>query len=220
LSRRPLTFGEYAESWLDNRVLKPRTRAGHYRSILDARLLPEFGSTALAAITPASVARWHTLTGNAKPTADAHAYGLLRTILQSAVSDQVLVSNPCHIRGAGNSKRVHKIKPASLDELEKLVTAMPQKYKAMTLLAAWCGLRFGELAELRRSDVDTRAGVLHIRRAVARAGGEVVVGTTKRAAPPSQEDGEAGLRAAAEESPPDLGLDVDEQRQQEPGGLR
>jgi integrase len=175
---RPITFEEYAEAWLADRVLKPRTRS-HYRAILDSKLIPEFGAMSLASITPAAVGRWHTLLGNARPTARAHAYGLLRTILASAVADQVIAANPCHIRGAGNSKRVHKIKPASLDELERLVTAMPERYRVMTLLAAWCGLRFGELAELRRSDVDQRAGVLHIRRAVARAGGEVVVGTPK-----------------------------------------
>jgi integrase len=38
----------------------------------------------------------------------------------------------------------------------------------MALLASWCGLRFGELAELRRSDVDAKAGVLHVRRGVVR----------------------------------------------------
>ena len=36
----------------------------------------------------------------------------------------------------------------------------------MVLLAAWCAMRFGELAELRRSDVDVKTGVVHIRRGV------------------------------------------------------
>jgi integrase len=175
---KPITFEEYANAWLADRVLKPRTRE-HYRSILDSRLIPEFGGAALAAITPASVARWHTLTGNAKPTARAHAYGLLRTILASAVDDQVIASNPCHIRGAGNAKRVHRVKPATLPELEALVNAIPARYRLMALLASWCALRFGELAELRRHDVDTRKGVLHIRRAVVRADGQVIVGTPK-----------------------------------------
>jgi integrase len=49
----------------------------------------------------------------------------------------------------------------------------------MTLLAAWCGLRFGELTELRRKDIDSKAGVLHVRRAVARVSGKAVVGTPK-----------------------------------------
>jgi integrase len=39
----------------------------------------------------------------------------------------------------------------------------------MVLLASWCGLRFGELAELRRSDVDLTNGVIHVRRGMVRA---------------------------------------------------
>ncbi len=49
----------------------------------------------------------------------------------------------------------------------------------MTLLAAWCGLRFGELTELRRKDVDLANGIVKVRRGVTRVGGECVVGTPK-----------------------------------------
>ena len=31
---------------------------------------------------------------------------------------------------------------------------MPEQYRAMVLLAAWCALRFGELTELRRKDIN------------------------------------------------------------------
>ena len=57
---------------------------------------------------------WHTALGNETPTLRAHAYGLLRTILGQAVHDGLIPANPCHIRGAGNTKRVHKIKPATI----------------------------------------------------------------------------------------------------------
>jgi integrase len=45
----------------------------------------------------------------------------------------------------------------------------------MVLLAAWCALRFGELAELRRADIDVRNGVLHVRRGVVRTGDGLLV---------------------------------------------
>jgi len=134
---------------------------------------------ALTDITPESVRAWHALTGPSKPTLRAHAYGLLRTILGTAESDGLVASNPCHIRGASTSKRVHKIRPMTLDELEKLVAAMPEHHRAMTLLAAWCALRFGELAELRRKDLDLKNGVIRIRRGVVRVNGETMVGSPK-----------------------------------------
>ncbi len=92
---------------------------------------------------------------------------------------RLLDFNPCHVRGGGNSKRVKKIRPATLPELEALTLAMPERYRLMVLLAAWCGLRFGELTELRRGDGDVTNGVLRIRGGVVRVPGEFVVGTPK-----------------------------------------
>lgn len=172
------TFAEYAETWLRDRELKPRTRA-HYRQLLDRQLLPRFGTLRPASITPEAVRDWHARTGVGTPTLRAHCYSLLRAILTTAVQDGLLPANPCHIRGAGNAKTVHKIRPASVDELEELVAAMPERYQVMTLLAAWCGLRFGELTELRRKDVDLGGGVLRVRRAVSRVDGEYVIGVPK-----------------------------------------
>jgi integrase len=44
---------------------------------------------------------------------------------------------------------------------------------------AWCGLRFGELTELRRSDIDVKNGRIKIRRAVVHVDGKAIVGTPK-----------------------------------------
>jgi integrase len=142
-------------------------------------ILPALGDVPLREITPVMVRGWHADLGAKVPTLRAHAYALLRSILSSAVDDQLISQNPCHIRGAGVSKRVHKIDPLSLEQLAILVEAMPERLRAMVLLAAWCGLRFGELTELRRSDLDLVAGVIKVRRAVVRAGGEVIVGSPK-----------------------------------------
>ena len=176
--KKPITFGEHAERWLTNRTLKPRTRY-QYRSILDARILPTFGDVAIRHISADLVDDWHYRMGQGTPTARAHAYGLLRTILADAVQRRLIDYNPCHIRGAGNVKRARRIEPATLPELAALTEAMPERYRLMVLLAAWCGLRFGELTELRRRDVDLTQRVVKIRRGVVRVDGEFIVGTPK-----------------------------------------
>ena len=173
-----LTFGVYADRWLANRSLKPRTRE-HYRSLLDKQIYPTFETMPIRGIEADDVREWYHLLGNSRPTLRAHAYGLLRTVLGSALQDQVIEHNPAHIRGAGTTRRAKKIKPATLDELGKLVEAMPEKYRVMVLLASWCALRFGELAELRRADVDIKNGILHVRRGVVRADGETIIGKPK-----------------------------------------
>ncbi len=175
------TFGDYAQTWLTERQLKPRT-AEHYRGLLVKQILPAFGSTPIRSMSPVMVRRWYSTLSPTTPTLRAHAYGLLRAMLQTAVYDGEISANPAHIRGAGTTKRVVIITPASLDELTALVTAMPARRQAMILLAAWCGLRFGELTELRRRDIDLRRCVVHVHRAVTRVDGQFVVTTPKSAA--------------------------------------
>jgi len=101
----------------------------------------------------------------------------------TAAGDGKISLNPCVIRGAGTTKRVHKIRPATLPELEKIAGEMPDQYQAMNLLAAWCALRFGELTELRRRDVvidaDKATGIIRVERGVVRAGGGFTVTTPK-----------------------------------------
>jgi integrase len=172
------TFAAYAARWLDDERLKPRTRYDYGR-ILDRLLLPEFGQMPLKAITPAAVRAWYKRLNPATPVMRAHAYGLLRAMLRTAVADDLIAVSPCRIRGAGQARPTRRTRPATLAELEVIETAMPDRLRLMVMLAAWCALRFGELAELRRADVDLIHGVLWVRRGVVRAGGQVITGTPK-----------------------------------------
>jgi integrase len=177
----PVTLAAYSKTWLADRDLSPSTRL-LYTNVL-RHILPAFGDVPLPSLTPAAVREWHAaLKDFTGPTMRAHAYALLRTIMNTAVADEVISANPCRVRGAGSTRRARQIRPASLAELEALVKALPERYRLMALLAAWCALRFGELAELRRSDIDVKAGVVHVRRGVIRgAGGEAVKGPKSEA---------------------------------------
>jgi integrase len=179
----PVTFGVYAAGWLANRQvagrpIKARTRE-HYQNILDDHLLDTFGSRQLAAIKPKDIRAWYAATLTDRPTMRAHAYSLLRTIMASAVIDEHIDGNPCRIVGAGRSKRVHKIRPASVEELGVLTEAMPEKLRLMVTLASWCALRFGETVELRRGDIDLSDEVIRIRRAAVRTKGVYTITTPK-----------------------------------------
>jgi integrase len=176
------TFATYAEQWMAQRELKDRTRE-HYDWLLEEHLIPEFGSLPLSSITADDVRAWYARFGTKTPTIRSHAYGLLRTIMGTAASDGKINLNPCVIRGAGTTKRVHKIRPATLPELEKITNDMPERYQGMILLASWCALRFGELTELRRRDVvidaDAETGVIRVERGVVRTGDGFTVTTPK-----------------------------------------
>src|SRR5690606_3497040 len=73
----PPTFGEYAQQWLADRPLKPRTRDG-YQHLLRRYLEPEFGGLLVSDLTPALVRRWWAGLSPAHPTVNARAYALLR----------------------------------------------------------------------------------------------------------------------------------------------
>lgn len=185
--RATVTLGAFAEDWIAHRPLKDRTRA-HYRRLLDRFILPEFGAVPIADIEIGHVKSWYStlLVGptstDSKPTMRAHTYALLRTLLNDAVREQLIVSNPAVIRGASNVRRSRDIRPLTAPELHALADAMPANRRVAVLIAGWCGLRFGELAELRRSDVDLAAGTIRIARAVVRVDGTTVVGDPKSAA--------------------------------------
>lgn len=196
--RKVPTVAEYADDWLEHRPLKPRTRED-YRKLLDHHVLPVFGAKAMTAVTSDDVRRWYSSPRWERPTSPSsgrrkvqpvvvnestrsHAYGLLRTIYGTATGDGVVPLNPCTIRGAGYTERKHKVRPATLPELTVITEAMPERLRAMVLLGSWTALRFGELVELRRRDLDLTDGVVRVRRGAVRVGGEVVVGTPKSAA--------------------------------------
>jgi integrase len=176
-------FGDYANEWLDAADhLKPRSRAD-YRRMLDHYLLPHLGGMTLAEITPRAVEKWHaTLGRETGPTQRARCYQLLSVIMRTAWRQELIVSSPCRIPGASNPRRQHEIRVASVEELGAIVAATPERFRLFVHLAAWCQLRQGELAELRRRDLDLDAGTLRVERAVSRVGGRQVVGTPKSAA--------------------------------------
>jgi integrase len=175
------TLAAYANPWLADRDLKPRTRV-LYRNLLDERILPALGSKPLVSLTASHVRAWYVDQGANQPTARAHAYALLRTILGSAVIDGMLPTNPCHLRGASQRTRQHRIEPATLPQLELIICNMPKQYRLMILLASWCALRFGELTELRRRDLDLSHARVRVTRGVTWIDGKPTIGVPKSAA--------------------------------------
>jgi integrase len=173
-----LNLQAYADPWLADRDIKPGTRA-LYRRLLDQRILPVLGDRPLVTITAADIRAWHADQGTETPTARAHAYALLRSILQSAVNDDLLVSNSCHIRGGSVVKRASKTVIATPQELKIIIDNIPERFHLMIMLAAWCAMRSGELTELRVKDLDLKRGHVNIDRAVTVVGSEFIEGDPK-----------------------------------------
>lgn len=176
-----VTLRAYSDRWIEQRQLRPRTRQ-HYESMLERLILPDLGGIKIVALTPAKVRQWHTALGSDHPTRNAHAYALLHAICATAVQDEVLDANPCRIRGGMQTSRKRDVDVLTPAQVDKLASKMPAELRASVVLAAWCGLRWGETSELRRKDVSKDASVLRVRRAVTYRQGKFHVGQPKTAA--------------------------------------
>lgn len=176
--RRGTPFREYATRWLDQRNLKPRTRH-EYTALINGPLAP-LGKVPLHLITPEHVRTWHTALGTRTPTHNARAYGLLHAVLNTAVSDGLISSNPAAIRGAMSTTTKRQATILTPDEVAKVALAIqPANLKALVLVSAWCGLRWGEVSALTRADVSADGTVITVARAVTHTKGECHVATTK-----------------------------------------
>ena len=179
-SRR--TFEDYARSWLDGRHdLRASTRTS-YLTAINRHLIPAFGHLPLEAVTVAAVRSWFNSYGDRTPTARAHAYQVLNTMMGTAEDDELIERNPCRIRAGGRTKSKREPEILTRAEVFALADAMPTQYRALTLIAGLCGLRFGEAVALRRRDVDLEARVLHVVRTATRVDGAMRAGPPKTAA--------------------------------------
>ena len=165
--RAELTFAVYADGWLahrhkvDGRPLAARTKE-LYRYELDRFIFPTFGRLELGEIRVGQVRQWHgQLADSVSALQAAKAYRLLRVILNTAVEDERLVSNPCKVRGAGVERSPER--PfVDADVVLAISEAIEDRYRAMVLLAGFGGLRLGELLGLRRCDVSVESGRVQV----------------------------------------------------------
>jgi integrase len=163
-----VAFGAYAANWINDQVLKPRTD-GLYRGLLKNHLAAAFGNVDIGDIREGDIRRWRKERLDAGrrqsrpfgPVTVAKAYRLLHTIMNTAVDDGLIRRNPCRIKGAGQEDSPERpvISAAMLIEL---LDHVPPRYRALLLLATFASLRFGELAGLRRGELDLDACLVRV----------------------------------------------------------
>ena len=158
-------FGSYAENWIEHRLVKgrplsPATRQG-YRALLRRHLGPAFGGVKLRQITPERIRRWQTELRDRSPDQAAKAYRVLRAIMNTAVSDELIGRNPCTIRGAG-IERTRERPLLDTETVLALSDAIGPRLRCLVLLGGFGGLRTGELLGLQRQDIDPLHGTVSV----------------------------------------------------------
>ena len=181
-------FGQYATDWLATRPLTRATRDS-YRSLYTTHLAPRWAAVPLRQVTTADVRSWvATDLAPGRPGARKHAYDLFRTIMATAVEDDLLDTSPCKRgmlgsgkAGPGTSSR-HAPRALTPAEVVALADEVPAYMRVLVLLLCTTGMRSGELRELRVRDLDLRGRSITVTRAVTGSGRTLTVGTPKTTA--------------------------------------
>jgi integrase len=85
----------------------------------------------------------------------------LRQCLAAAVADDRLSHNPA-LQIPLPSERQKPARFLSRAEVERLVDATPPRYRALVLVGAYAGLRWGEAVGLRRQDIDLQRSRIRV----------------------------------------------------------
>ena len=169
-------FAPFARRFLESHRGNIReVTAVKYETHLRVHVEPRFGQRNLNSIKSIDVSEWvaelaerglrlGTLRG---------AHGIMRQVMTEAVRSGLIESNPCaHTR----FPRMSRYEPNIItpQEANYLTNEMPDRYKTFVMVLAYCGLRFGEAAALRRECVDLEGRLIHIAESVTNAGGKTV----------------------------------------------
>lgn len=172
---RSVTVREFiADLWLPRRRAdwKPATWRG-YEQILRVHLLPAFGDIAVGDVSASLIEDYKAAKRDPKVNLDPNTVNKHLGVLSKLLNDALRWG---HIQQSPMSK----VETCRLDrdpsdfqfwsqaQQEALLAAtlrVRPRWYAFVLTSLTTGLRLGELAALRREDIDLEAGVLHVRRA-------------------------------------------------------
>jgi integrase len=166
--------------WLPTKLdLRPSSRA-RLQGILATHVLPTFGDHALTGVGNAEVRAWLAamLDAGLSPATARKAYSALNQMLRAAVADRRIAFNPCQdvpLPSAASAEQ----RFLSREEVETLVASIEPRFSALVLLAAYGGMRFGELAGLRRKRVDVLRGRVTVAETLTDVNGVLSFGPPK-----------------------------------------
>lgn len=225
LTRNSKTFREVAEACLaaDVHRLKPKTFA-RYEDTLRLHIYPTLGSRRIAAITSQHVEQWvaelrATPKANGKARSESSvrtAFTVLQKIFAYAARHRLITYNPTVAvpkpRNAAYDPNFLTL--AEVEAIAKCLDDFPP-YGTVVRMAAWTGLRSGELGALRVRDIDLMHKEVRVERTMSWVRGEWIYTAPKsersrRTVPLLSEDLVSELKGLLADHPhradPDAGL--------------
>jgi integrase len=170
------TWGEACREWLrwiEHDRRRKRSTVRDYKLTIDANLIPDLGEDrTLETIQPKHVEAYRDVLlarGKLTPRTINKRLTIIHGVFKRATKVWDLKANPAVGVEKVPERRSGDIEVLRPDEVRQLAAhAETDQDAALYVTAAFTGLRFGELAALRWSDIDWQRSLIHVRRALAR----------------------------------------------------
>ena len=148
-------------------TLKPSTRFS-YENRLNSLLVPRFGDTALADLTGEMLTALDAelAADGLKASTRQKVHIVFRSVVRLAVAAGMLAAVPTLPRIPRVGRKM--VRPFHRDDLDAILAKSPAHSRLAFALAAFAGLRAGEVRGLRWTDIDLKGNTLTVRRALTR----------------------------------------------------
>jgi len=169
-------LGELGTEWLKHQGhLKPSS-ARPLEIAWRLHVSPRWERVRVSDVRFSDVQSWVTdVRGGA--TTVLRAYGVLASILDGAVRDRRILTNPA--RGVNLPRKVGKARVYLSHQQVQLLAANSGARGTLVDFLAYTGLRWGEVTALRVGDLDTARRRANVQRNAVMVGGDLIVGTPK-----------------------------------------
>ncbi len=148
-----ITFRTYGEQWRAVQVHRPST-AVQLETNLRRHVYPTLGDQPIGAVRPSEVQAWvRSLAEVLEPSTVELVYRYMVAIFRAAAADRVISQNPA-IGTRLPKSEPRRIEPLEAEVVQAIIEAVPDRYRALVVLAAGTGLRQGECFELTLDRVD------------------------------------------------------------------
>jgi len=156
---KTLTLSELAKHWRSQQVtskgqpLSPNT-LNEYERLIESTLRA-FSGNVIRSITRQQIEAWRAPELRRAPNQTVKAYKHLKTLMTYAHKRKWVAVNPCDIERGTAYTPSEPVAPTH-DQVKVMIENAPEPFKFILALAAFGGLRKGEILELRRKDIVVR----------------------------------------------------------------
>lgn len=168
-----VTVETYARSWLATKADVARSTLGNIEGRLNKHLVPSFGPMQIAAVRP-SHARTYIAELTARGLAPSTVKAIVLTtgqVFGQAVEDGIIARNPFATVALPADRHSTEQRFLTAEQVLELADLIDPRYRAAVLLAAYGGLRAGELWGLDVGRLQLLAGTLDVAVSASEAGG-------------------------------------------------